>query len=144
MKIMIAVFSGSVVAASFALLAGWLLASLGVPTLHSALSGAAEIPLLLTAVALIVGAVIATKIHPSAETLSGYATVQLFFGQAMIRDFWLGGAPWYSVIALVIVLPLTLLGGLLGCRQWLGKLSVLRVKRPLIRRGNADARTRWA
>jgi len=127
MKTLLAVFLGSAVAAAFAFAAMWVLSSFSVaPTLSDALHGGPGMSLVITALALIAGAFVAVKIHPSAETLSGYATVQLFFGPALIRDFWLGEAPWYAVVAILIVLPLTFFGGLLGARNWMaGKLEML-------------------
>jgi hypothetical protein len=121
MKTLLAVFVGSTAAAMLAFAAMWVLSSFAVsPTLSSALHGGPGASLAVTALALIAGAFVAVKIHPSAETLSGYATVQLFFGPALIRDFWLGNAPWHAVAAILIVLPLTFFGALLGARKWVG------------------------
>lgn len=126
MKILLAVFSGSLVAAAFAFVTAWVLSPGSPQSFSVMLHGGPGLSLAVTAAALIVGAYFAVKIHPSAETLSGYATVQLFFGPALIRQFWLGDAPWYAVVALLLVLPLTFIGGLLGARGWLSsKLETL-------------------
>jgi hypothetical protein len=126
MKVLLAVFSGSLAAAVFAFVVTWILSPDTVHTFSAVLQGGPGMSLAVTAAALIVGAYVAVKIHPSLETLSGYGTVQLFFGPALVRHFWLGDAAWYAVVALLMVLPLTLIGGLLGGRQCIsGRLETL-------------------
>ena len=127
MKTLLAIFVGAATAAAFAFVAMWIMSGFtATPTLTSALHGGPGTSLMITGLALVIGAFVAVKVHPSGETLSGYATVQLFFGPALIREFWLGDAPWYAVVAILIVLPLTFCGALLGAREWMGsKLELL-------------------
>ena len=116
-KVLFATFSGSAIAAVFAFVAQWLLSgATTTPTFQSAALGAPGLSILVTAVALIAGAYAAVRIHDSLETLSGFATVQLFFGPALVRQFWLGGAPGYAVVALILVFVCTFLGATLGSR----------------------------
>lgn len=121
MKTLLAIFSGSITAAVFAFLVTWMVSgSSAVPSINAALHGGPGVSLTVTVIALILGAYVAVKIDPSLETASGYATVQLFFGPALIREFWLGDPTWYAVVAIVIVLPLTFIGAFLGGMKWKG------------------------
>ncbi|MEO8579593.1 MAG: hypothetical protein ABI469_05045 [Gemmatimonadales bacterium] len=117
MKVLFATFSGSAIAAVFAFVAQWLLSgATTTPTFQAAALGAPGLSIMVTAVALIAGAYAAVRIHDTLETLTGFATVQLFFGPALVRQFWLSGAPWYAVVALIMVFVCTFFGASLGSR----------------------------
>ena len=93
MKTLLAIFVGAATAAAFAFVAMWIMSGFtATPTLTSALHGGPGTSLMITGLALVIGAFVAVKVHPSGETLSGYATVQLCFGPALSREFWLGAA----------------------------------------------------
>lgn len=80
---------------------------------------AALLALVYTGAAVIAGAYVATKINHSGDTITGFAIAQMFFGLGLIREFWLSGANWYTLVALLLIIPCALLGhGLaLGSRQ---------------------------
>jgi hypothetical protein len=118
MRVLLAVFTGSAVAAAFALLAQWILSGgSGAPTVYSAALGAPGIPALVTGAAVVAGSFVAVRIHDSFETLTAFATIQLFFGPALIRQLWLGRGPVYAAIALAIIFSLTAAGARMGSQR---------------------------
>ena len=120
MKVLLAVFTGSAVAAAFALLAQWILSGASsAPTVYSAALGAPGIPVLVTGVAIVAGSYVAVRIYDSFETLTAFATVQLFFGPALVRQLWLGHGPVYAALALAIIFSLTAAGAHLGSQRLL-------------------------
>ena len=121
MKMLLGVFTGSMLAAASAFIVTWMLsAPVGMPTASAVLLGGPDLSLLVSGAAILVGAYLAAKICPGLKTMVGYATVQLFFGPTLIRNFWLGGTPWYTVLALLMVLPLTFIGALVGSGKRFG------------------------
>ena len=121
-KILLAAFSGSAVAALCALVTQWMFSgATAVPTIQTAALGLPGLSIVLAMGAVLAGAFTAARIHASVETLSAFATVQLFLGPALIRRFWLQG-PMFAVIAFVIVVTFTLLGATLGSKQRLSRM----------------------
>jgi hypothetical protein len=121
-KILLAAFSGSAVAALCALLTQWAFSgATRVPTIQTAALGVPELSIVLAMTAVLAGAFVATRIHDSVETLSAFATVQLFLGPALIRRLWMRG-PGFAVIAFVLVITFTVIGGALGSRRRLARM----------------------
>jgi hypothetical protein len=122
MKILLATFSGSAVAALCAMIGQWLLSgAANFPSIHYAALGAPGLSVVMAAGALVAGAFVAVRIHDSVETLSGFATVQLFLGPALARRFWLAG-PSSAIAALLVVLLFTVAGAALASRRHLAGL----------------------
>jgi hypothetical protein len=121
MKMLLGVFTGSILAAASAFILTWMLsASVGMPTASAVLLGGPDLSLLVSTAAIIAGAYVAARICPGLQTMVGYATVQLFFGPALIRSFWLGGTPWYTLVALLMVVSLTFIGGMMATGKRFG------------------------
>jgi hypothetical protein len=75
------------------------------PTLVAAL-----LALSYSAAAIIAGSYIADRIHETGETVAGFAVAQLFFGFGLIREFWLIGSSWYTLAAMLLVVPCAIIG----------------------------------
>src|SRR5207248_712355 len=109
-----AVGSGFLVTTALILAGQWVCAGV----LGSAVGGeytaptlvAASLALLYTAVAVVAGAYVATRINDAAETVTGFAVVQLFFGFGLVREFWLMGSSWYTLTALGLIIPCAMAG----------------------------------
>jgi len=69
-----------------------------------------------TSAAIVAGAYVASRIHDSSETISGFAVAQAFFGFGLIREFWIGGSSWPTAVAVLLVIPGTLIGWALARR----------------------------
>ena len=115
-----AVLSGFLVASALILAGVWGYTSLASPDLRgvyfATTSIAALFALLYTAAATVAGAYVATRIHDASETISGFSVAQAFFGVGLIREFWSTGASWYTVSAVVLVIPCALIGRALALR----------------------------
>jgi hypothetical protein len=116
-----AVVSGFLIASALILAAGWAYGLLIAPAMrgenytHGLL--AALLALIYTSASMVAGAYVACRIHDSSETVSGFAVVQLFFGAGLIREFWNTGWSWYTVAAVLLVIPCTLIGRALAWRS---------------------------
>ena len=75
------------------------------PTLAAAL-----LALTYSAAAIIAGAYIVARIHDSADTITGFVIAQMFFGFGFVREFWLTGSSWYTVAALLLIIPCSTIG----------------------------------
>lgn len=115
-----AVLSGFLVTSALMFAAGWAFGLLTAPTMR----GEYNTPSLLTAIlalaytsaAIVAGAYVASRIHDSSETISGFAVAQAFFGFGLIREFWIGGSSWPTAVAVLLVIPGTLIGWALARR----------------------------
>ncbi len=121
MRTLKGVLLGFVVTSALILAGGWaasavLGAAVGSeyasPTLPAAL-----LALLYTAAAIVAGAYIADRIQDTGETVTGFAVAQLFFGFGLIREFWLTGSSWYTLTAMVLVVPCAMIGRALARRM---------------------------
>ena len=115
-----AVLSGFVVASGLTLAAGWAFGVLAVPAMHGEYYTRGLLPTLLalvyTSASIVAGAYVASRIHDSSETIGGFAVAQAFFGFGLIREFWDAGSSWYTVAAVLLVIPCALIGRALGRR----------------------------
>jgi hypothetical protein len=107
-----AVLSGFLVASVLILAAGWAYGLLAAAGLLAAL-----VALVYTSVSIVAGAYVASRIHDSSETISGFAVAQGFFGFGMIREFWSTGSSWYTAVAVLLVIPCALIGRALARRS---------------------------
>jgi len=123
-----AVVSGFLVASALILAAGWAYGLLVAP----AMRGEYFTPSLFTALfaltytgaSIVAGAYVACRIHDSSETVSGFAVAQAFFGVGLIREFWNTGSSWYTVAAVLLVIPCVLIGRALAWR--FGRTTMVR------------------
>ena len=115
-----AVLSGFLVTSALMFVAGWAFGLLSAPTM----GGEENTPSLLTAIlalaytsaAIAAGAYVASRIHDSSETISGFAVAQAFFGLGLIREFWSAGSSWPTAVAVLLVIPGALIGWALARR----------------------------
>jgi hypothetical protein len=116
-----AVVSGFLVASALILAAGWAYGLLVAPAMSSEYFTpslfTALLALTYTGASIAAGAYVACTIHDSSETVSGFAVVQGFFGIGLIREFWNTGSSWYTVAAVLLVIPCTLIGRALAWRS---------------------------
>lgn len=109
-----AVLAGFLVTTGLIVTGGWALGRLVAPAMrgeyYMPTVGAGVIALVYTAAAIIVGAYVTARIHNSSQTMSGFIVAQVFFGFGLIREFWSTGASWYTVAALVLVIPCAIIG----------------------------------
>lgn len=109
-----AVLSGFLVTSALILAGGWGYALLAAPAMRAEYFTttplAALLALLYTGSATVAGAYVATRIHDTSETISGFSVAQVFFGFGLIREFWSPGSSWYAVSAVVLVIPCALIG----------------------------------
>lgn len=119
MRTLKAVFSGFLVASALILAGGWGYALFAAPAMRgeyfTTTPIAALLALLYTGAAIVAGAYVATRIHDSSETVSGFAVAQAFFGFGLIREFWTAGS-WYTATAVLLVIPCSLIGAALARR----------------------------
>ena len=81
------------------------------PTLAAAL-----MMLVYTSAATVAGAYVAARIDETGTTTTGFTVGQLFFGFGMVREFWLAGAYWYTIAAMILVIPCAIAGRSLARR----------------------------
>lgn len=116
-----AVVSGFLVASALILATGWAYGLLVAPAMRGEYFApslfAALLALIYTSASIVAGAYVACRIHDSSETVSGFAVVQAFFGVGLIREFWNTGSSWYTVAAVLLVIPCTLIGRALAWRS---------------------------
>jgi hypothetical protein len=114
MRTLKGVLSGFLVTSALILAGGWasgafLGAAVGneyaSPTLPAAL-----LALLYTAAAVVAGAYIASRIYDTGDTITGFTVAQLFFGFGLVREFWLTGSSWYTLTALILIIPCAMVG----------------------------------
>jgi hypothetical protein len=114
------VLSGFLVTSALILAGGWASGALlgaavgneyASPTLPAAL-----LALLYTAAAIVAGAYVAVRIHDTGDTITAFTIVQLFFGFGLVREFWLTGSSWYTLTALVLIIPCAIIGRRLARR----------------------------
>ncbi|HJP87225.1 MAG TPA: hypothetical protein VJ852_14635 [Gemmatimonadaceae bacterium] len=109
-----AVLAGFLVTTGLIVAGGWALGRLVAPAIRGEYYvpsiGAGMIALVYTAAAIIVGAYVTARLYYSSPTMSGFIVVQAFFGFGLIREFWSTDASWYTVTALVLVIPCALVG----------------------------------
>jgi uncharacterized membrane protein len=128
MRTIKAVLSGFLVASALILAAEWahsLLAASAMRGEYYTLSPfTALLTLVYTSGSTVAGAYVASRIHDSWETTSGFVVAQAFFGFGFIREFWSTGSSWYTVAAVLLVIPCAFLGRALARR--FGRTSVAR------------------
>ncbi len=116
-----AVVSGFLVASALILAAGWAYGLLVAPAMRGEYFTpslfTALLALAYTGASIAAGAYVASRIHDSSETISGFAVVQAFFGVGLIREFWNTGSSWYTVSAVLLVIPCALIGRALARRS---------------------------
>ena len=114
MRTLKAVVSGFLVASALILAAGWAYGFLIAPAMRGENYTQGLLPALLaliyTSASIVAGSYVACRIHDSSETVSGFAVVQAFFGVGLIREFWNTGSSWYTVAAVLLVIPCALIG----------------------------------
>lgn len=122
-----AVLSGFVVASALILAAGWAFGVLAASAMHGEYYAQGLLPKLLmlvyTSASIMAGAYVASRIHDSSETISGFAVAQTFFGFGLIREFWNAGSSWYTVVAVLLVIPCALIGRALARRVGRARLA---------------------
>jgi hypothetical protein len=128
MRTIKAVLSGFLVASALILAAGWASGLLGAPATRGDYYTPGPFSALLTLVytsgSIVAGAYVASRIHDSPETISGFAVAQAFFGFGLIREFWSTGSTWYTVTAVLLVIPCAFIGRALARR--LGPAGIAR------------------
>ena len=120
MRVLKAVLLGFLLTTALILSASWAFDSISgvnaggeyyAPTLSVAL-----MMLLYTSAATVAGAYVATRIHDAGATISGFTVAQMFFGFGLVREFWLAGAYWYTLAAIILVIPCAIAGRLMAGR----------------------------
>ncbi len=95
MRTIKAVLSGFLVASALILAAGWAYGLLAAPEMRGEYyrsSLLTALPALVyTSASIVAGAFVASRIHDSSETISGFSVAQAFFGFGLIREFWSTG-----------------------------------------------------
>lgn len=71
--------------------------------------GGALVALAWSFVALVLGAMVTARFRQTKEAMSGFIVGELFFGVGLLHQFWHAPA-WYSVIAMLLVIPGAMLG----------------------------------
>jgi hypothetical protein len=116
-----AVLSGFLVVSALILAAGWAHGLLVAPAMRGEYFTpslfTALLALTYTGASIVAGAYVACRIHDSSKTVSGFAVVQAFFGVGFIREFWNTGSSWYTVAAVLLVIPCALIGRALVWRS---------------------------
>jgi hypothetical protein len=114
MRTIKAVLSGFLVASALIVAAGWASGLLGAPATRGEYYTLSTFTALLTLVytsgSIVAGAYVASRIHDAPETISGFSVAQAFFGFGLIREFWSTGSSWYTVVAVLLVIPCALIG----------------------------------
>jgi hypothetical protein len=120
MRALKAVLSGFLVASALILAGGWGYTVLAAPAMrgeyYTTTPIAALLALLYTGASVVAGAYIATRIDDTSQTISGFSVAQLFFGFGLVREFWNTGSSWYTVSAVLLVIPCALIGRVLARR----------------------------
>lgn len=63
-----------------------------------------------TFISITFGALLTVRVRHTTEAMAGFIVGELFFGVGLLHQFW--HAPtWYSVVAVLLVIPAALLGG---------------------------------
>jgi hypothetical protein len=128
MRTIKAVLSGFLVASALIVAAGWaysLLAESAMRGEYYTLSPfTALLTLVYTSGSIVAGAYVASRIHDSSETTSGFVVAQVFFGFGLIREFWSTGSSWYAVAAVLVVIPCAVIGRALARK--FGRASIAR------------------
>lgn len=129
MRILKAVLWGFLVATALILAGGWASTLLVAPAIrgdyYTPTLAVGLLALFYTGASIAIGAYVATRIHDTNETVSGFVVVQAFFGFGLIREFWSSGSSWYTVTAVLLVIPCAILGRTLARR--LGSNEMARV-----------------
>jgi hypothetical protein len=114
MRTLRAVLLGFLVTSVLVLAAGWASGVFLGPAVGGEYSSptfsAALLALLYTAAAIVAGAYLTTRIDDTGEALSGFIVFQIFFGFGMVREFWLVGSSWYTLTALLLIIPCATIG----------------------------------
>lgn len=122
-----AVVSGFLVTGALILAAGWAYGLLVAPAMRGAYFTpslfTALLALAYTGASIMAGAYVACRIHDSPETVSGFAVAQAFFGVGLIREFWNTGSSWFTVAAVLLVIPCALIG--LAVARRLGRAGIV-------------------
>ncbi len=129
MRTLKAVLWGFLVVTALMLAGEWAATLLVPPAVHGDYSSptlaAGLLALFYTGASIAIGAYVATRIHDANETISGFIVAQAFFGFGLIREFWGKGSSWYTVTAVLLVIPGAILGRSLARR--LGSDTMARV-----------------
>jgi hypothetical protein len=119
-----AVLAGFTAATALVLAGGWAFTRLIKPAIsgeyYTPTVTAAVIALLYTMIAIVIGSYVTARWHDSNGTASGFVVAELFFGFGLIREFWNRGSSWYSVTAVVMVIPCAVVGRALA-RKSIGR-----------------------
>ncbi len=109
-----AVLWGFLITTALILAAGWAATLLVAPGVreayYPATLAAGLLALSYTGASIAFGSYVATRIRDTNETISGFIVAQAFFGFGLIRAFWSIGSSWYTVTAVLLVIPCALLG----------------------------------
>jgi hypothetical protein len=128
MRTIKAVLAGFLVASALILVTGWASGLLGATATRSEYYTqslfTALLALVYTSASIVAGAYVASRIHDSSETTSGFVVAQAFFGFGLIREFWSTGSSWYTVAAVLLVIPCAFIGRALARRS--GRASIAR------------------
>jgi Ca2+/H+ antiporter len=127
MRTIKAVLSGFLVASALILAAGWAYGLLAAPQMRGEYKSSlftALLALVYTSASIVAGAYVASRIHDSSETTGGFVVAQAFFGFGLIREFWSTGSSWYTVAAVLLVIPCAFMGRALARR--FGRASIAR------------------
>jgi hypothetical protein len=71
------------------------------------------IALMWTTFSIGIGAAVTIRIRNSKEAVAGFIVGELFFGAGLLHQFW-GARTWYTVVAVLLVVPGALLGAWIG------------------------------
>ncbi|HEY3112425.1 MAG TPA: hypothetical protein VGJ62_01925 [Gemmatimonadaceae bacterium] len=129
MRTLKAVLWGFLVTTALILAGGWAATLLVAPGVrgqyYPATLAAGLLALFYSGASIAIGAYVATRIHDTNETASGFIVAQAFFGFGLIRAFWIMGSSWYTVTAVLLVIPGAIVGRSLA--QRLGSGNIARV-----------------
>lgn len=114
MRTIKAVLAGFLVTTGLILIGGWAFGRIVAPAMrgeyYAPSTSGGLIALAYTGAAIVVGACVTARFHNSNQAISGFIVAQAFFGFGLIREFWSTGASWYSVAALILVIPCAIIG----------------------------------
>ncbi len=127
MRTLKAVLWGFLVATALILAGGWAATWLLGPAIrgeyYTRTLAAGFVALFYTGASIALGAYVATRIHDANETISGFIVAQAFFGFGLIREFWSTGSSWYTVTAVLLVIPGAIIGRSLARRLGSGRTA---------------------
>jgi len=127
MRTLKAVLWGFLITTALILAGGWAATLLVAPGVdgdyYPATLAAGLLALFYTGASIAIGSYVATQIHDTNETISGFIVAQAFFGFGLIREFWSTGSSWYTVTAVLLVIPSTILGRSLAQRLGSDKMA---------------------